>query len=56
MISLEVLIEANPQVIIAGSGIGEDADLPFQIVSTPSRVSNKLSKRANDPGAETAPK
>lgn len=38
MISLEVLIEANPQVIIAGSGIGEDADLPFQFSSTESRL------------------
>jgi len=38
MISLEVLIEANPQVIITGSGMGEGADLPFQFASTESRL------------------
>lgn len=37
-ISLEALIEANPQVIIAGSGMGEGADLPFQFVSTEARL------------------
>ncbi len=37
-ISLEALIEANPQVIIAGSGMGEGADLPFQFASTETRL------------------
>ena len=39
-ISLEALIEANPQVIIAGSGMGEGADLPFQFASTEPRLEN----------------
>ena len=45
-ISLEVLIEANPQVLIAGSGMGEGADLPFQFASTESRLKD-LDARIN---------
>ncbi|MCK4723253.1 MAG: cobalamin-binding protein [Dehalococcoidia bacterium] len=37
-ISLEAVIQANPQIIIAGSGMGEGADLPFQFVNTESRL------------------
>ncbi len=37
-ISLEAVIQANPQVIIAGSGMGEGADLPFQYASTEPRL------------------
>lgn len=39
-ISLEAVINANPQVIIVGSGMGEGADLPFQFASTESRLEN----------------
>ncbi len=39
-ISLETLVEANPQVIIVGSGMGEGADLPFQFASTEPRLEN----------------
>ena len=37
-ISLEAIIEANPQVIIAGVGMGSGEDLPFQYVRTESRL------------------
>ncbi len=37
-ISLEAVIQANPQVIIAGSGMGGGADLPFQFANTESRL------------------
>lgn len=46
-ITLEAVIQANPEVIIAGSGMGEGADLPFQFVSTESRLEN-VDARAND--------
>lgn len=36
--SLEAVIQANPQVIVAGSGMGEGAKLPFQFVVTESRL------------------
>jgi len=39
-ISLEAVIQANPQVIIAGGGMGEGADLPFQYANTESRLKN----------------
>ena len=38
MISLEAVIQANPQVIIAGSGMGEGADLPFQFALNDDRL------------------
>ncbi|MBA7677878.1 Vitamin B12-binding protein [subsurface metagenome] len=37
-ISLEAVIQANPQVIIVGSGMGEGADLPFEFASTELRL------------------
>lgn len=39
MISLEAVIMANPQVIIAGSGHGSGQDLPFQFALTEPRLS-----------------
>ena len=39
-ISLEAVIEANPQVIIAGVGMGSGKDLPFQYVKTEPRLRN----------------
>ncbi len=39
-ISLEVVIEANPQVIIAGVGMGTGEDSPFQYVKTEPRLRN----------------
>lgn len=36
--SLEAVIQANPQVIIAGSGMGEGANLPFQFAGSESRL------------------
>ena len=37
-ISLEVVIEANPQVIIAGVGMGSGEDLPLQFAKTEPRL------------------
>lgn len=37
-IGLEAVIEANPQVIITGVGMGTGEDLPFQFVSTEPRL------------------
>ena len=37
-ITLEAVIQANPQVIIAGSGHGESANLPFAFASTELRL------------------
>ncbi|MCK5317646.1 MAG: cobalamin-binding protein [Anaerolineales bacterium] len=37
-ISLEAVIEANPQVIITGVGMGTGEDLPFQFASTEPRL------------------
>ena len=39
-ISLEAVIEANPQVIIAGVGMGSGEDLPFQYVKAEPRLRN----------------
>ncbi len=36
--SLEAVIQANPQVIVAGSGMGEGAKLPFQFAGSESRL------------------
>jgi iron complex transport system substrate-binding protein len=46
-ISLEVVITANPQVIIAGVGMGTGEDLPLQFVKTESRLSD-TDARKND--------
>ena len=39
-ISLEAVIKASPQVIIAGVGMGSGEDLPFQYVKTEPRLRN----------------
>jgi iron complex transport system substrate-binding protein len=39
-ITLEAVIEANPQVVIAGVGMGTGEDLPFQYVKTEPRLRN----------------
>ena len=39
-ISLEAIIEANPQVIIAGVGMGSGEDLPLQYVKNEPRLRN----------------
>jgi iron complex transport system substrate-binding protein len=38
--SLEAVIDANPQVMIAGVGMGEGEDLPLQYIQTESRLEN----------------
>lgn len=38
MISLEAVVQANPQVIIAGGGMGEGSDLPFQFALNDERL------------------
>ncbi len=49
MISIETLVESNPQVIIAGTGMGEGADAPFTFAQTEellagcdARVNNRI--------------
>jgi iron complex transport system substrate-binding protein len=39
-ISLEAVIEANPQVMVAGVGMGTGADAPFQFALTEPRLGN----------------
>ncbi len=39
-INLEAVIQANPEVIIAGVGMGSGEDLPFQYVETEPRLRN----------------
>jgi len=46
-ISLEAVIEANPQVIITGVGMGSGGDLPFQFVSTEPRLED-VDARSNN--------
>ncbi|MFC2014526.1 ABC transporter substrate-binding protein [Chloroflexota bacterium] len=46
-INLEAVIEANPQIIIVGSGMGEGADLPFQFASSELRLKD-VDARIND--------
>ncbi len=45
--SLEAVIQANPQVIVAGSGMGKGADLPFQFVATESRLKDVAARINN---------
>lgn len=45
--SLEAVIQANPQVIVAGSGMGEGAKLPFQFVVTESRLKDVDARISN---------
>lgn len=46
-IGLEAVIWANPQVIVAGSGHGEGANLPFEFASTEPRLED-IDARIND--------
>jgi iron complex transport system substrate-binding protein len=46
-ISLEAVIDANPQVMVAGVGMGSGADAPFQFALTESRLS-KTDARLNN--------
>jgi iron complex transport system substrate-binding protein len=47
MIDLEALVEANPQVIIAGTGMGEGADLPSTFARTEERLENTDARKNN---------
>jgi iron complex transport system substrate-binding protein len=38
MIDLETLVDRNPQVLIAGTGMGEGADAPFTFIKTETRL------------------
>jgi len=46
-ISLETVVEANPEVIIAGVGMGTGEDLPFQFIATESRLKDTDARRNN---------
>ena len=46
-ISLEAVIEANPEVIIAGVGMGTGKDLPFQFAKTEPRLRDTDARRNN---------
>ena len=62
-ISLEAVIEANPQVIIAGVGMGTGEDLPFEFASTESRledvdarINNRVYAITNDLVSRSGPR
>ena len=44
-ISLEAVIQANPEVLIAGVGMGTGKELPFQFVKTEPRLENTDARR-----------
>jgi iron complex transport system substrate-binding protein len=46
-ISLEVVVDANPEVIIAGVGMGSGENLPFQFVQTEPRLMDTDARRNN---------
>jgi iron complex transport system substrate-binding protein len=46
-ISLEAVVEANPEVIIAGVGMGTGEDLPFQFVQTEPRLQETEARQHN---------
>jgi iron complex transport system substrate-binding protein len=46
-ISLEAVLTANPQVIIAGIGMGSGEDLPFQYLNTEPRLEDTDARRDN---------
>ena len=62
-ISLEAVIEANPQVIITGISMGSGEDLPFQFISTEprledvdARINNRISAITNDLVSRSGPR
>ncbi len=62
-ISLEAVIEANPQVIITGIGMGTGEDLPFEFVSTEprledvdARINNRVYAITNDLVSRSGPR
>jgi len=62
-ISLEAVIEANPQVIITGVGMGTGKDLPFEFISTETRledvdarINNRLYAIATDLVGRSGPR
>jgi len=62
-ISLEAVIEANPQVIITGIGMGTGKDLPFEFISTETRledvdarINNRLYAITNDLVSRSGPR
>jgi len=62
-ISLEAVIEANPQVIITGIGMGSGKDLPFEFISTEprledvdARINNRLYAITNDLVSRSGPR
>jgi iron complex transport system substrate-binding protein len=46
-ISLENVLTANPQVIIAGSGMGEGEDLPYKYATTEPRLQGTAARQNN---------
>lgn len=46
-ISLEAVIAANPQVMIAGVGMGTGEDLPYQFITTDERLGETDARRNN---------
>lgn len=46
-IELETLVEADPQVIIAGTGMGEGAEAPFTFAKTESRLADSEARKNN---------
>ncbi len=62
-ISLEAVIEANPQVIITGISMGSGEDLPFQFISTEprledvdARINNRIYAITNDLVSRSGPR
>ena len=62
-ISLEAVIEANPQVIIVGVGMGSGEDLPFEFISTEprledvdARINNRVYAITNDLVSRSGPR
>ena len=47
IIDLETLVEANPQVIIAGTGMGEGAEAPFLFAKTEDRLEDTEARKNN---------
>lgn len=47
IVELETLVEADPQVIIAGTAMGEGADAPFEFAKTEARLESSEARRNN---------